>query len=171
MIQLFLYRQCINDGNLEPFCPPCDIHHRVDRLTRTKVFLSSSTISGVPLIEGWTAQDMHCEWETIPGAKLDMLRDAWRTGYNNHTRPTDTLLVSGLNDIKAIVHNIIHFSLQLSEEEVISRATDEFMRKLENLWTTINTQNNSNTLHIAYLLRVPGERFGEFQKRFKPYKL
>ena len=61
-----------------------------------------------------------------------MLTDAWKTAYNGHFLPVDTVLVSGLNDIKPIVKDILYHNNTLSG--------DNLNQKLQiNLWLKLTT--------------------------------
>ena len=70
-------------------------------MTRAKVILTTSTLSGVQFIKGWSWDDelpMHVDIESIPGARIPTLRKAWERAYDRNPLPIDTLLVAGLND-------------------------------------------------------------------------
>ena len=84
-----------------------------------------------------------------------MLTDAWKTAYNGHFLPVDTVLVSGLNDIKPIVKDILYHNNTLSGDNLNQKAAEKFMVKVNNLWNTIKHHSVNNTLSVCYLLHVP----------------
>ena len=159
----YYMKQCILEGNHMPWCYHCNLEHPVDHMTRTKLFLSTSTLSGVPFIEGWPGFDIHCDWETIPGAHLDTLRKAWERGYSRHPLAVDTILVGGLNDIKPIVNSIKDIRApsnnQPGQEYINTRAQEIFMEKVRQLWGTMLTHSTDmatdDTLAVSLLLHVP----------------
>ena len=159
----YYFKQCILEGITTPWCYHCNLEHPIDHMTRTKLFLSTSTLSGVPLIEGWPGLDIHCDWETIPGSQLDTLRKAWERGYDRHPLPVDTMLVGGLNDIKPIVKSIrdprAPSNNQPGEDFIINRSQELFMERVRHLWQTIQRhsrdRDTDDTLAVSLLLHVP----------------
>jgi hypothetical protein len=102
-------KQSLLEGDTSPWCYHCNTDHQVDMMTRTKVFLTTSTLYGVPFLGGWPGLAIHCDWEAVSGGQLDTMRKVWERAYGMHTLPVDTILVGGLNDVRPIVQSIYDF--------------------------------------------------------------
>ena len=132
-------------------------------MTRTKVFLSTSTLNGVPFLEGWPGLATHCDWETVPGAQLDTLRRVWERAYSQHALPVDTMLVGGLNDIKPILKSIndsrAPSSNQPTLQYVTMTAQEMFMERVRGIWSTMQDhsrdKDTDDTLAVSRILHVP----------------
>ena len=74
----------------------------MDIMTIAMVYLTTSTLYGVPFLEGWLGLPVHCDWEAVSRGQLDTLRKAWERAYGYHGQALDNILVGGLNDIRPI---------------------------------------------------------------------
>ena len=81
-----------------PYCYNCKTSHDIDIMSRTKLFLTTLTLYGVPLLGKWPGLPMHCDWEAVSGGTLDTMRRAREMAYCDHGLPVDTIMVAGLND-------------------------------------------------------------------------
>ena len=60
-------------GNDSLFCPNCDLEHNIEK-TGVRAILTSSTLGGVPLIGSWVGVPFHCDWESVAGGTIPVLR-------------------------------------------------------------------------------------------------
>ena len=60
-------------GNDSLFCPNCDLEHNIEA-SGVRVILTSSVLGGVPLIEPWAGVPFHCDWESVAGGTVPVLR-------------------------------------------------------------------------------------------------
>ena len=80
-------------------CPSCKVMHPATLPgDRVIILFTSSTLHNV------TANDevrlpFHMDIESICGAKISDLFQAWKTGYKDEKRPQDLVIVGGLNDV------------------------------------------------------------------------
>ena len=85
------------------FCPTCKTSHPAKPSSDLNICVSSSTLHDFhfPREEGVSCppDSSHVDWLTIPGAKIEDLRYAWRLDYHREPRPMRVLLVAGLNDL------------------------------------------------------------------------
>ena len=170
----FYYKQSLLAGSTSPWCYRCNSEHMIDMMTRTKVFLSTSTINGVPFLEGWPGLSMHCDWETVPGAQLDTLRKVWERSYSQSPLPVDTILVGGLNDIKPIIRSIndprAPLSSHTSIQDMATKAQDLFIERVRAIWHTMKCKSKekgtNDTLAVCMVLHVPALYWHEHDKDF-----
>ena len=81
-------------GNHTPMCHFCLIPNPINNRTRQNVIQSTSTLSGVHYMEGWGLGDdtpLHCDMETVPGAKIIHLKRVWEQAYRDNPLPLDCL--------------------------------------------------------------------------------
>ena len=150
-------------GDMSPWCYHCNSSHKMDQMTRTKVYLTTSTLYGVHFLGGWPGLPVHCDWEAVSGGQLDTLRKAWERAYGSHIHPVDTILVGGLNDVRPIVSSLQDSRApkgsQPGKECVASMAKDEFILRVRKIWTVMTdhgkSQNTDNTLAVSRLMLVP----------------
>jgi hypothetical protein len=170
----YYWKQCTLDKIERPWCFHFNKEHTIDHMTRTIVFLSTSTLSGVPFIEGWPGMDIHFDWETILGAQLDTLRKAWERAYSGHALPVDTILQGGINDIKSIVKSLrdtrAPSTSQPGKDFIVIRAQEMYMHRVRLMWNTMQDHSQlkatDDTLAVGLVLHVPAlywhEHDGEF---------
>ena len=48
-------------GDDSPWCYHCNSSHKMDMMTRIKVYLTTSTLYGVPFLGGWAGLSVHCD--------------------------------------------------------------------------------------------------------------
>ena len=82
------------------WCVTCRRQHEVGSPTRMKLVLSSSTLNNTWESEDFAGDEVHVEYETIPGAQIPDLTNAFLTRFGNQTIPIDVVVVCGLNDVK-----------------------------------------------------------------------
>ena len=89
--------------NCTYMCPTCQTTHVAQLPYGLDVCVSTSQLH-----EFYQPREMgvvcppdtsHVDWLTIPGAKVEDLRLAWRVDYSKNTKPMRILLVAGLNDL------------------------------------------------------------------------
>ena len=154
-------KQMASLGNLSPMCYFCDMTHPIDHMTRQRVILSTSTLSGVHLMEGWGwngEKPFHCDMETIPGAHLTSLRKSWERAYSGNTLPIDTVLAGGLNDIKSMVNYLIR-TQEWDMDKIAEKVTNQFIKDIRSLHSTIKVHsrrhNTQDTFAVMTVLHVP----------------
>ena len=79
-------------GDDSPWCHHCNSSHKMDIMTITMVYLTTSTLSGFPFLGGWPGLPVHCDWEAVSGVQLDTLRKAWERAYGSHGHALDNIL-------------------------------------------------------------------------------
>ena len=150
-------------GDTNPYCYNCKSSHDIDMMSRTKLFLTTSTLYGVPFLGKWAGLPMHCDWDAVSGGTLDTMRKAWERAYWDHGLPVDTIMVAGLNDIKPIVKSVWDHrappSNQPDSEVVCNLASELFMGKLGKIWDTMQAHSRyketDDTLAVSRILHVP----------------
>ena len=126
----------IQDGKDVMYCYRCRVDHPKDLKSadgRLVVFLSSSTLHGVCLLEDASLDHepvQHFDVETISGARLHHLRDAWRRGYGNMDSPIDLFIIGGLNDVASsdFSHDNFMQTLTSWRSEVFRKNSDSTFR-------------------------------------------
>lgn len=160
-LSTYHYNRCMASlGETNPMCYFCDHHHPIDNMTRAKVILTTSSLSGVQFISGWSWDDelpMHVDIEAIPGAKIETLRKAWERAYDRNPLPIDTLLVAGLNDVNYFTRLTINNGVPYADlAEPVSEA---IMAHIKILFTTITNHAKAkgvdNTFAVATILHTP----------------
>ena len=154
-------KQMTIQGNMDPHCYFCDQPHPLDHMTRQRVILSTSTLSGVPFLEGWGWEEqkpLHCDMETIPGSTLQTLKKAWERAYAGNPLPIDTVLGGGLNDIKKLVRT--HMKNKVEDMELIADLVSrEFIDDIKSLYATIKEHSKKydtdDSLAVLTVLHVP----------------
>jgi hypothetical protein len=130
-------------------------------MTRQRVILSTSTLSGVPFQHGWGwagEKPLHCDMETIPGSNIHTLKKAWERAYAGNPLPIDTLLAGGLNDIKNMVRS--HVRNRMEDMDMIAEmVAKDLINTIRNLYNTIQEHSKKfdtdNTLAVMTVLHVP----------------
>ena len=158
-------RQMALQGNHSPMCHFCLIPHPINNRTRQNVILSTSTLSGVHYMQGWGWGDdtpLHCDMETVPGAKIIQLKRVWERAYRDNPLPLDTVLVGGLNDIKELVmaYKGLYPMKQLAE-----MVAESVMLSITGLHTIIKAHayehEVEDTLAVATILHTPAMYWNE----------
>ena len=154
-------KQMASLGNMSPMCYFCDMAHPIDHMTRQRVILSTSTLSGVHFMEGWGwngVTPFHCDMETIPGAHITTLKKAWERAYSGNTLPIDTVLAGGLNDIKSMVNWYIR-SKEKDMDVIADKVTKQFISDVRGLYSTIKEHSKrhetKDTLAVMTVLHIP----------------
>ena len=110
-------------------------------------------------MQGWGWGDdipLHCDMETVPGAKIIQLKRIWERAYWNNPLPVDTVLVGGLNDIKELVtaYKTLYPMKQLAES-----VAESVMLSITGLHTVIKAHSYQHgvedTLAVATILHTP----------------
>ena len=156
-------KQSVLLGDPAPYCYHCKTSHDIDMLSRTKVYLTTSTLYGVPFLGDWPGLAMHCDWEAVSGGTLDTMRRVWERAYMDHALPVDTIMIAGLNDIRPIVKSVYDFRAnptnQPDNEVVCHLAQELFMEKVSRIWTIMKdhckAKDTDDTLAISRILHVP----------------
>ena len=156
-------KQSLLQGDTTPYCYHCKTSHMIDNMSRIKVFLTTSTLYGVPFLGEWPGLAIHCDWEAVSGGNLDTMRRVWERAYSEQSLPVDTMMVAGLNDIKHIVKSVYDFradpSNQPDNEVVCHMAQEIFMEKVSRIWSTMQvhckSKDTDDTLAVSRLLHVP----------------
>ena len=154
-------KQMTIQGNMDPHCYFCDQCHPLDHMTRQRVILSTSTLSGVPYLEGWDWKDqqpLHCDMETIPGSTLQTLKKAWERAYAGNPLPIDTVLAGGLNDITKSVRT--HIKNKVGDmERIADLVAKEFDENIRGLYMTVQEHSRKydtdDSLAVLTVLHVP----------------
>ena len=71
---------------------------------------------------GYEGDQIHIDWVTIPGAKIQDLQHAWRRDYRHEKRPMDVLVVGGLNNVR-------------------NESTSKIMERIDEFATTVLAQS------------------------------
>ena len=149
----------IRQGALTPMCYFCDRFHPIDHMTRQKVILSTSTLSGVQFIKGWgwgEEQPTHVDMETIPGARIATLRKAWERAYAGNPLPIDTVMVAGLNDLK---HLVRHYAHEQDMDKLAELVSTDIVCELQEFHKTVHTHSQKyfvdDSVAIASMLHAP----------------
>jgi hypothetical protein len=152
-------KQMAHMGNMTPMCHFCLYPHPIDNRTRQNVILSTSTLSGVPFLEGWGWGDetpLHCDMETVPGAKIVNLKRVWERAYRDNPLPLDTVLVAGLNDIKDLV---MAYRGRYDGPQLAELVADSVMLSIKSLHRVIKAHSQEreveDTLAVATILHTP----------------
>ena len=147
------------NGVHKPECHFCDSEHSIDNMTRNKVILTSSSLSGVQYLEGWgwdSSPPLHVDLECIPGANITTLRRAWERAYHSNPLPIDTVLVAGLSDLKGL---ITEYASKLTEEHFADVISTEILASIKMLHNTVSRHSESfgvnDTIAVAPLMYVP----------------
>ena len=147
-------------GESNPMCYFCDVHHPIDNMTRAKVILTTSTLSGVQFIKGWSWDDelpMHVDIESIPGARIPTLRKAWERAYDRNPLPIDTLLVAGLNDVNYFTN--LSLNNGVSYADLAEPASEGIMTHIKLLYSTTTDHAEAkqvdNTFAVSTILHAP----------------
>ena len=142
-------------------CHFCDVTHPIDHMTRHKVILSTSTLSGTQYMEGWGWEDnephrIHVDMETIPGARISTLRKAWERAYAGNPLPIDTVMVAGLNDVIQLVK---HYGNQHDMEQIDELVSNDIMADITAFHSTMVQHSQrydvDDTLAVSLILHVP----------------
>ena len=99
------------EGNMKEFnCDTCGTVsgekktrgrvHAIGQDARLNICISSSTLHNFWLDPSYEGDDVHIDWVTCPGAKIQDLADIWKVEYGKERRPMDILVVGGLNNCK-----------------------------------------------------------------------
>ena len=104
-----------------PLCYFCNENHPIDHLTRKKLLLTAD-LAGVQFEKGWEWKDerpTHLDIEGIPHGKILVFKKAWERSCHGNPLPIDTVLVAGLEDVKAEVENYgINADVNIMAEEI-----------------------------------------------------
>ena len=94
-----LYKEldAIGRFTCEP-CGPSTEVHSYKFAARVPIVLTSSTLHR-PFLPGFIGQEIHVDWSTIPGGKVDSMAQAFKALYSRSCRPVDVLIVCGINDL------------------------------------------------------------------------
>ena len=94
------------DNVEEKYCLSCKKAHAANPTKRVKLVLSDSTLhmffappANVQHRADYEGDAIHTEYVTIPGARVEVLQQAFRIEYEVETRGIDVLLVAGLNNL------------------------------------------------------------------------
>ena len=142
-----------------PHCYFCDVDHAIDHMTRNRVVLSDSSLSGIQYLEGWKWDNdlpVHVDIESIEEASITMLRRAWERAYHTNPLPVDTVLVAGLHDISILINK---HSDKYEAEALTNLVTAEIMGSMKMLHNTIARHSEQygvkDSLAIAPILHTP----------------
>ena len=142
-----------------PMCHFCDTDHGIDHMTRNKVVLSDSSLSGIQYLEGWNwggEHPVHIDMECIEEGSITMLRRAWERAYHSNPLPIDTVLVAGLKDFSTLLSQQ---SDKHSSEALTNLATAEIMGSVKMLHNTIARHSElygvKDTLAVAPIMHTP----------------
>ena len=79
-------------------CPSYMVNHPIESdEERVIILLTSSTLHNV-ILNDEVRVPFHIDIESISGARLMDLYNAWRTAYANVHKPQDLIIIAGLND-------------------------------------------------------------------------
>ena len=152
-------KEMIRQGKMSPMCYFCDTSHPIDHMTRQKVILATSTLSGVQFMQGWSwnnDQPTHLDMETIPGARIATLRKAWERAYTTNPLPIDTFLVAGLNDVKNLAKLYIN---KHNIEKTADLVAEDIKGALMALHSTIMEHSRKfevdDTIAVSTILHTP----------------
>ena len=150
----------VREGNMTPMCHFCDVAHPVDHISRQRVILTTSSLSDVQYLVGWSWHNkppIHCDMEAIPGGKIPTLRKAWERAYMTNPLPIDTVLHAGLNDVKELAKPHLHANMPMAEvAELVSEEVLVAIRCLHRLIIEHSNKSDVNdTFAVGTLLRVP----------------
>ena len=126
-------------GEFLPYCHNCVTNHETNNLDRIKTMLTTSTLAGVPFLEGWEDPGLHMDWESIPGASLVTLRKAWEKSYCSIDKPIDTAVVAGLPDLLELTKPVADYRAppggqpKMNIKQEAERIKDEYMKRVSNL--------------------------------------
>ena len=104
----------IKSNDALPHCFYCDYMHPIDNYSRMKLLLTTSTLSGVKYLDGWSwdsygSVPLHLDIEGVNGGFIDpQLRRNWERGYSTYPLPIDTVVVAGLNDVNHLVNTNVN---------------------------------------------------------------
>ena len=94
------------DNVEEKYCLSCKKAHAANPTKRVKLVLSDSTLhmffappANAQHRADYEGDAIHTEYVTIPGARVEVLQQAFRIEYEVETRGIDVLLVAGLNNL------------------------------------------------------------------------
>ena len=116
-------------------------------------------------MQGWGWGDdtpLHCDMETVPGAKIIQLKRVRERAYRDNPLPLDTVLVGGLNDIKELVmaYKGLYPMKQLAE-----MVAESVMLSITGLHTIIKAHayehEVDDTLAVATILHTPAMYWNE----------
>ena len=69
-------------------------------ITRIPIIISGSTVHEHYMEGDYVGDNMHVDYLTSPGAKIEDLLHMWRLEYNDERKPMDIVLIGGLNNFK-----------------------------------------------------------------------
>ena len=141
-----------------PWCYICNENHQIDHLTRKKLLLTSD-LAGVQFEKGWLWNDerpVHLDIEGILHGKIPVFKKAWERTCHSVPLPIDTVLVAGLEDIKAEVNNYaIDTDISVMAEEI----SEKILASIYTIYTLVaehsDKYNTDDTLAIATLIHTP----------------
>jgi len=102
--------------------------HAIGQDARLSICISSSTLHNFWLDSSYEGHDVHIDWVTCPGAKIQDLAEIWKVEYGKEERPMDILVVGGLNNCKLEDKETIMGHIHKFYEVVITQ-TEEFHPK------------------------------------------
>ena len=142
-----------------PKCHFCDIEHGIDNMTRNRVVLSDTSLSGIQFLEEWSWGDVrpvHVDTECIEEASINTLRRAWERAYHSNPLPIDTVLVAGYHDISTL---ICQHSEKHTSESLTNLVTAEVIGAIRMLHNTIARHSDQygvqDSLAVAPILHNP----------------
>ena len=137
----------------------CDIEHGIDNMTRNRVVLSDTSLSGIQFLEEWSWGDVppvHVDTECIEEASINTLRRAWERAYHSNPLPIDTVLVAGYHDISTL---ICQHSEKHTSESLTNLVTAEVIGAIRMLHNTIARHSEQygvqDSLAVAPILHTP----------------
>ena len=123
-------------GSTSVNCPTCKVHHPIQQeRDRTVVLYTSSTLHNTYL-QPEVRWPFHIDVESICGAKLYDLYQAWTATYRLEPGPVDLIIVAGLNDVR-------------------TTSVQDFTNTLNHWYFTLKDNNDSSTMRICKLMRPP----------------
>ena len=159
-------KMMVSYGIMTPMCHFCDIVHPIDHMSRQRVILTSSSLSDVQYLLGWSWHDKpptHCDIEAIPGSTIPTLRKAWERSYLGNPLPTDTVLHAGLNDVKSLAAP--HITAGTPMSQIAELVSEDIITAVKCLHRLIIEHSNKyevrDTFAVGTLLHVPALYWSE----------
>ena len=109
-------------------CPTCEKFHSVIPEYGLNICLATSQLHDFhnPRDPDVTCapDELHVDWLTIPGARIQTLETAWQIDYQNYKHPMRILLAAGLNDLikggnkESVTNSILRLKNAIDDQNI-----------------------------------------------------